>query len=138
MKHDLTPQRSSYAFLFEMLWVCGFFAICAGIFALLFVKADELSKRANDLTYAITLSQNTMETLFSQEPFPTSTYYTKDWEQTTKEDSNAYAKMETTSKIKNQFMTITVRVIKIKDHSLIYELSGSHSLSRSTHGGDIS
>ena len=138
MKHNFNTQRSSYTFLFEMLWVCGFFAICAGIFALLFVKADELSRKANDLTYAITLSQNTMETLFSQSPLPTSTYYTKDWEPTSNKGSNAYAKVETTSEVKNQFMTITVQVIKIKDNSLIYELSGSHSLLLSTQEGDAS
>lgn len=138
MKHDFTPQRSSYAFLFEMLWVCGFFAICAGIFALLFVKAHEISRRSNDLTYAITLSQNTIEILFSQSSLPTSTYYTKDWKPTPNKDSNAYAKVEATSEVNNQFITVTVQVIKVKDNSLIYELSGSHSLLLSTQEGDAS
>ena len=40
-KYTTRNRRPSYAFLMEMLWVCGFFAVAACIFSFLaFVKVD--------------------------------------------------------------------------------------------------
>ena len=43
-KYTTRNRRPSYAFLMEMLWVCGFFAVAACIFVLAFVKADSMSR----------------------------------------------------------------------------------------------
>ena len=47
-KYTTRNRRPSYAFLMEMLWVCGFFAVlfCLYIFVLAFVKTDSMSRRA--------------------------------------------------------------------------------------------
>lgn len=37
-KYTVRNKRPSYAFLMEMLWVCGFFAIAACIFVMAFAK----------------------------------------------------------------------------------------------------
>ena len=48
-KYTVRNKRPSYAFLMEMLWVCGFFAIAACIFVMAFAKADSMSRKAQDL-----------------------------------------------------------------------------------------
>lgn len=48
----MNKKRTSYAFLMEMLWVCGFFAVAACIFVLAFAKADRLSQNAENLNHA--------------------------------------------------------------------------------------
>ena len=62
----MKKRQTSYAFLMEMLWVCGFFALAACIFVLTFVKADHLSKRAENLNHAVLIAQNAVESCFSE------------------------------------------------------------------------
>lgn len=57
-------KRTSFAFLMEMLWVCGFFIVAACIFVLAFVKADQMSRGAKDLNQAVLTAENTMEHIF--------------------------------------------------------------------------
>lgn len=61
----MNKKRTSYAFLMEMLWVCGFFALAACIFVLAFVKADSLSKNAENLNHAVLAAENSIETVFA-------------------------------------------------------------------------
>ena len=63
-KYTTRNRRPSYAFLMEMLWVCGFFAVAACIFVLAFVKADSMSRRAEDLNQAVMAAENEMEQTF--------------------------------------------------------------------------
>lgn len=63
-KYTTRNRRPSYAFLMEMLWVCGFFAVAACIFVLAFVKADSMSSRAGDLNQAVMAAENEMEQTF--------------------------------------------------------------------------
>lgn len=62
----MKKRQTSYAFLMEMLWVCGFFALASCIFVLAFVKADHLSKSAENLNHAVQIAQNAVETCFSE------------------------------------------------------------------------
>lgn len=57
----MKPQRTSYAFLMEMLWVCAFFLISACIFVLSFAKAEHLSREAETLNQAVQAVSNAME-----------------------------------------------------------------------------
>lgn len=57
-------KHTSFAFLMEMLWVCGFFIVAACIFVLAFVKADQMSRGAKDLNQAVLTAENTMEHIF--------------------------------------------------------------------------
>lgn len=61
----MSKPRTSYAFLMEMLWVCGFFGIAAGIFILAFVKADRISRNADSLNHAVSAAQNALEMTFA-------------------------------------------------------------------------
>lgn len=62
----MKKRQPSCAFLMEMLWVCGFFALASCIFVLTFVKADHLSKSAENLNHAILTAQNAVESIFSE------------------------------------------------------------------------
>ncbi len=57
MKHE----RTSYAFLMEMIWVCAFFLICASIFVTAFAKAEQLSRKADTLNQAVQAVSNLVE-----------------------------------------------------------------------------
>ena len=54
-------ERTSYAFLLEMIWVCAFFLICASIFVMAFAKAEQLSRQADVLNQAVQATSNVME-----------------------------------------------------------------------------
>lgn len=71
----MTKRRTSFAFLMEMLWVCGFFILSACIFVLAFVKADQLSRHASNLNQAVVAVENAVESTFSlySEPLPDGT-----------------------------------------------------------------
>ncbi len=62
----MKQERTSYAFLMEMIWVCAFFLICATIFVMAFAKAEDLSRRADVLNQAVQAMSNTLEISFSE------------------------------------------------------------------------
>ena len=66
-KYTVRNKRPSYAFLMEMLWVCGFFAIAACIFVMAFAKADSMSRKAQDLNEAVMAAEQEMEHTFLSE-----------------------------------------------------------------------
>ena len=66
-KYTVRNKRPSYAFLMEMLWVCGFFAIAACIFVMAFAKADSMSRKAQDLNEAVMAAEQEMEQTFLSE-----------------------------------------------------------------------
>ena len=82
-------KRTSFAFLTEMLWVCGFFALASCVFVLAFVKADTMSRSAKNLNQAVVAVTNTVEDTFSEydaslnsgSTFSEETYFyfDKDW-----------------------------------------------------------
>lgn len=58
-------ERTSYAFLMEMMWVCAFFLICACIFVLAFAKAEQMSRKAETLNKATLAAGNAMEEIYA-------------------------------------------------------------------------
>ena len=62
----MKKERTSYAFLMEMIWVCAFFLICACIFVLVFMKAEQLSRQAEVLNQAVQAASNAMEEAFAK------------------------------------------------------------------------
>lgn len=58
-------ERTSYAFLMEMMWVCAFFLICACIFVLAFAKAEQMSRKAETLNKATLAAENAMEEIYA-------------------------------------------------------------------------
>ena len=130
MKKDFYHLRPSYAFLMEMLWVCGFFVLCSGIFVSLFIKANSLSTQSKDLNYAITLAQSKIETAFSngRDAHDDLEYYTANWQLTTNENTNCYAKVSTTCTIEKDLLTVSVVITQVEKQEPIYTLTGSHYL----------
>jgi hypothetical protein len=61
-------ERTSYAFLLEMIWVCAFFLICASIFVMAFAKAEQLSRQADVLNQAVQATSNVMEEVLAVYP----------------------------------------------------------------------
>ena len=61
----MKQERTSYAFLMEMIWVCAFFLICASIFVTTFAKAEQVSRQADVLNQAVQASSNVMEEAFA-------------------------------------------------------------------------
>lgn len=59
-------KHTSFAFLMEMLWVCGFFILAACIFLLVFVKADRMSRGASNLNQAVLAAENAVEDVFAE------------------------------------------------------------------------
>jgi len=61
-------ERTSYAFLLEMIWVCAFFLICASIFVMAFAKAEQVSRQADVLNQAVQAASNVMEEVIAVFP----------------------------------------------------------------------
>ena len=61
-------ERTSYAFLLEMIWVCAFFLICASIFVVAFAKAEQISRQADVLNQAVQATSNVMEEVLAVFP----------------------------------------------------------------------
>ena len=57
-------ERTSYAFLMEMVCVCAFFLICACIFVMTFAKAEQVSRRASALSQATQAASNAIEEMY--------------------------------------------------------------------------
>lgn len=58
-------ERTSYAFLMEMMWVCAFFLVCACIFVMAFAKAEQMSRKAETLNRSSLAASNTMEEIYA-------------------------------------------------------------------------
>lgn len=59
-------RRTSFAFLTEMMWVCGFFILASCVFVLAFVRADSMSRGARDLNHAVLAAENALEDTFAE------------------------------------------------------------------------
>ena len=134
-KYTVRNKRPSYAFLMEMLWVCGFFAIAACIFVMAFAKADSMSRKAQDLNEAVMAAEQEMEQTFLSEawkpvsedpdgrlpgtdgPFPEETY----------------AVLRVTSQADGRLLNVSIQVDAHVSESIqetIYTLEGSHMTGR--------
>lgn len=134
----MIKKRTSYAFLMEMLWVCGFFALASCIFVLAFVKADRLSKRAENLNHAVLTAENALETAFAEfggeiggETVLQVTDYAFDrtWKPCEGEAPEAAFLLEVSSQVKDGLLCVTAdvseRIGGVKE--TLYTLSGSRA-----------
>lgn len=132
-------ERTSYAFLLEMIWVCAFFLICASIFVMAFAKAEQVSRQADVLNQAVQASSNVMEEALAV--FETSD--PEAWEADASprfpeeharlgEIPGKYFTDDFTIElyyfIENGLVTVTVRAITPVEQSVIYTLTGAKAL----------
>ena len=57
----MNKKQHSGVFMMEMIMVVFFFIICASICILVFVRADKMSRRADDLNQAVLAAQSAAE-----------------------------------------------------------------------------
>ena len=113
-------ERTSYAFLLEMIWVCAFFLICASIFVMAFAKAERLSRQADVLNQAVQATSNVMEEVLAD--FPSE-------EENLKAIPNAYVtedfiiELQCSSEDGLAFFTVTA--MDPKDGTIIYSLQSA-------------
>lgn len=128
----MNKPRTSYPFLLEMLWVCGFFSVAACIFVLAFVKADLTSRDADALNHAVRAAQNAIETRYSTHD-PTAIsgteefYYDRNWNETKEADTKPAYTLRLTDSIKDHMLYVTAEVTD-KEGSLVYSLDGARYL----------
>lgn len=111
----MKPQRTSYAFLTEMLWVCAFFLISACIFVLSFAKAERLSREAETLNQAVQAVSNAMEDTMAGLD-PGAAYGTGDFT------------LAIETSLENSILTAAIEAVSARDGSVIYRLEGSRFL----------
>lgn len=145
-KYTVTNKRSSYAFLMEMLWVCGFFAIAACIFVMAFAKADTMSRKAQDLNEAVMAAEQEMEqTFLSEREGIWSVCLDQSWNPVSKQPDNrlpggdgpfpkdTYAVLHVTSQSDDGLLNVSIQVdthISEPVQETIYTLEGSHMTDR--------
>ena len=110
-------ERTSYAFLMEMIWVCAFFLICACIFVMAFAKAEQMSRRADILNQAVQAASNAMEETFALgEAANEADFSTADFA----------VNIETS--LDDGLILVTVQIMDTGDGSVIYTLTGAHTV----------
>ncbi len=129
-------ERTSYAFLMEMMWVCAFFLICACIFVLAFARAEQMSRRADSLNRAVQSSSNTLEDLFAAFGDATALSDQPDrWEEAVREAAETAGSQYSTGDytlqieplIEDGLLTVTVRAVDSRDGSVLYTISGARA-----------
>lgn len=145
-KYTVRNKRPSYAFLMEMLWVCGFFAIAACIFVMAFAKADSMSRKAQDLNEAVMAAEQEMEQTFLSEREGTWIVCLDQAWKPVSEDPDGrlpgtdgpfpeetYAVLRVTSQADGRLLNVSIQVDAHVSESIqetIYTLEGSHMTGR--------
>ncbi len=132
-----TKSKSSL-FLMEMIITLLFFSIASAVCVQLFAKAHTLSRQAEDLNFAVAVSQNfaevmrgtdgTMDSLLEHFPDAEQTgsdtliqYYNADFSPCTETDAIYTA--EVTLTFTNAFQMIQTEVSSLETNEIIYDLS---------------
>ncbi len=110
-------ERTSYAFLMEMMWVCAFFIICSCIFVMAFVKAEQMSRNAGTLSEAVQAASNAMETSFSLGEAADGSVCSTEAFTITIDAVEA-----------DGLLSVTVTAVNAGDGSVLYSLEGARSL----------
>lgn len=145
-KYTVRNKRPSYAFLMEMLWVCGFFAIAACIFVMAFAKADSLSRKAQDLNEAVMAAEQEMEQTFLSEREGTWTVcLDRSWKPVSQAPDGrlpgadgpfpeeTYAVLRVTSQADGGLLNVSIQVdahVSEPIQETVYTLEGSHMTDR--------
>ncbi len=116
-------ERTSYAFLLEMIWVCAFFLICASIFVMAFAKAEQVSRQADVLNQAVQATSNVMEEVLAVFPeeqeqlvMIPSAYSTEDFS------------IELNHSSEDGLALFKITAIDTADGTVIYSLQGAKAL----------
>ena len=116
-------ERTSYAFLLEMIWVCAFFLICASIFVMAFAKAEQVSRQADVLNLAVQATSNVMEEVLAVFP--------EDQEQL-EIISSAYStddfSIELNHSLEDGLAFFTITAVNKTDGTPLYSLRGAKAL----------
>lgn len=130
----MRPKHTSVAFLMEMLWVCGFFIIAACIFLIAFVKADQMSLRAQNLNQAVLYTENALEETFVSYPPQAKDreeirylYYDKNWKPTVQDASVADFVIKVSTSFEEQLLRASAEAFN-RDGDSIYMLNGARYL----------
>lgn len=127
----MNRKRTSFAFLTEMLWVCGFFVLAACVFVLAFVKADQTSKDAENLNHAVLIASNTIEDTFSELKTGTDPagdrllYFDQSWNEADSSSTAISFLVTVSAESEDGLLKVTA---KVDDHrgKNIYTLDGVH------------
>lgn len=131
----MNKKRTSYSFLMEMLWVCGFFALAACVFVLAFVKADRLSKSAENLNHAVLAAENSIETVFAEydgddSPRETLAGFDRNWNACDYNAPEAVYYIKINHHVNDGMLCVDAAVYGMKGSNTepIYSLNGARSL----------
>lgn len=123
MKHE----RSSYAFLMEMIWVCAFFLICASIFVTAFAKSEQMSRQAATLNQAVLAVSSVMEEVFAEGEETDTDPTAADSSIVTAYSTETYS-IEMSSFIEDGLLSVTVTAIDPQTGDVLYSLSGTRAV----------
>lgn len=146
----MNRKPASSAFLLEMLWVCGFFAVASCIFVLAFAKADTMSRGARNLNQAVTAAETALEDTFAEynnlsadgigQKDTRTIYLDRNWQVTGgalptagSAPEDAAFSIIVTSRPNGSLLEVTAEVSSIKGES-IYTLNGAHYMPLSEKG----
>lgn len=127
MKH----KQTSFAFLTEMLWVCGFFILSSCVFVLAFVKADQTSRGAENLNQAVLIAGNTMEDTFSEYKSGTEVageriiYFDRGWNELEGSGSEGAFSVTVSAAVEDGLLKVMAEVEDSRGKN-IYTLEGVH------------
>lgn len=127
----MNHKRTSFAFLTEMLWVCGFFVLAACVFVLAFVKADQTSKDAENLNHAVLIASNTIEDTFSELETGTEPagerilYFDHNWNEADSSGTDISFLVTVSAESEDSLLKVTAKVDDHKGKN-IYTLDGVH------------
>lgn len=116
-------ERTSYAFLLEMIWVCAFFLICASIFVMAFAKAEQLSRQANVLNQAVQATSNVMEEVLAI--FPEER---EQLEMISAAHSTDDFSIDLTHSSEDGLVLFTITAVTKTDGTVLYSLQGAKAL----------
>lgn len=132
----MTKKRISYAFLMEMIWVCGFFMLAACLFVSAFAKAEHLSRQAETLNHAVFETQNCLEVIScsynetAAGPSGTGStafFYDKDWKPVEHSPADAFYIVTVTCREEDGLVFLTAEAEK-PDGELLYTLQTARNL----------
>ncbi len=131
-------ERTSYAFLMEMMWVCAFFLICACIFVMAFAKAEQMSRTADTRNQAVQAASNALEELYAAYGSATASSEDEDGLRADMESSSAriaeqYSAsgytLQITSEVGDGLLQVSVLAIDNRSQEELITLTGARAAS---------
>lgn len=137
-KQNRRMSFRSHGPLMELTVICLFFIIAASVFILVFVRAGQLSSRAEDLSAAVNASQTIIESVIPEGGVPADgetsydIYFDRDWkrmDQTSSAPSDAHAAAHVTETWTDGLVHLEVVVTSASSEDELYRLSTDRDFS---------